>query len=168
MCIWTKPLVLSIFFLLNLFLYVRFLMARASHNHNFFGFLVIFGSSSTSNSPLQPFFRLQVFQNEKSYTLKKKKKKILPSHCCPATCQKWKSSNFSMHSCTLHVLYFLVLVLKQTIHNTSIMCVYKTVYPSTREGSNWFSRVQFIIRLDWIFYFIYIYIYIHITANKNY
>ena len=41
-------------------------MARASHNHNFFGFLVIFGSSSTSNSPLQPFFRLQVFQNEKS------------------------------------------------------------------------------------------------------
>ena len=148
MCIWTKPLELSIFFLLNLFLYVRFLMAKASHNHNFFGFLVIFGSSSTSNSSIQPFFHLQVFQNEKSYTFKKK---ILPSHCCPAICQKWKSSNFSMHSCTLHVLYFLVLVLKQTIHNTSIMCVNNTVYPSTREGSNLFSRVQFIVRLDWFF-----------------
>ena len=56
-----------------------------------------------------------------------------------------------MHSCTLHVLYFLVLVLKQMIHNTSIMCVNNTVYPSTREGSNdsnLFSRVQFIVRLD--------------------
>ena len=51
-------------------------MAKASYNHNFFGFLVIFGSSSTSNSPLQPFFHLQVFQNEKSYTFKKKKKKF--------------------------------------------------------------------------------------------
>ena len=80
--------------------------------------------------------------------IKKKKKKIRSSHCCPATCPKWNSSDFSMYSCTLHVLYFLVLVLKQTIHNTSIMCVYNTVYPSTREGSNRFSRVQFIIRLD--------------------
>ena len=149
---------LSIFFLLNLFLYVRFLMAKASHNHNFFGFLVIFGSSSTSNSSLQPFFHLQLFQNEKSYLFLKK---ILPSHCSPATCQKWKSSNFSMHSCTLHVFYFLVLVLKQTIHNTSIMYVNNTVYPSTREGSNLFSCVQFIVRLDWYFS-------IYITANKNY
>ena len=159
MSIWTKPLGLSIFFLLNFFLYFRFLMARASHNHNFFGFLVIFGSSSTSNSPLQPFFHLQEFQNEKSYTFKKKKK--LPSHCCPAICQKWKSSNFSMHSCTLHVLYFLVLVLKQMIHNTTIMCVNNTVYPSTREGSNLLSRVQFTVRLDWFFI-------TYITANKNY
>ena len=60
-------------------------MARASHNHNFFGFLLIFGSSSTSNSPLQPFFHLQVFQNEKSYTFLKKKKK----------------SSFSLLSCSL-------------------------------------------------------------------
>ena len=59
-------------------------MVKASHNHNFFGFLVIFGSSSTSNSPLQPFFHLQVFQNEKSYTLKKK-----------------KNSSFSLLSCNL-------------------------------------------------------------------
>ena len=56
-----------------------------------------------------------------------------------------------MHGCTLHVLYFLVLVLKQMIHNTCIMCVNNTVNPSTREGSNLFSRVQFIVRLDWFF-----------------
>ena len=40
------------------------------------------------------------------------------------------------------------------IHNTSIMCVNNTVYPSTREGSNLFSRIQFIVRLDWFFLFL--------------
>ena len=70
-------------------------MPRVSHNHNFFGFLVIFGFSSTSNSHLRPFFRLQVFQNKESYPFF-----ILPSHHCPT--RNGKGSNFLMQtSCTL-------------------------------------------------------------------
>ena len=148
---------ISIFFLLNLFLYVRFLMARASHNHNFFGFLGIFWFPRDFwlflylQVPTAPYSLSLISKHFKMKNPTLFFKKILPSHCCPATCQKWRSYNFSMHSCTLHVLYFLVLVLKQMIHNTSIMYVNNTVYLSTREGSNLFSCVQFIVRLDWFF-----------------
>jgi len=74
-------------------------MPRASPSSKLFGFLVILGFFSISNSRLQPSFHLQVFQKENSYT-----SFLFLFYCSLSSlsCKKQKVLIFLMHtSCTL-------------------------------------------------------------------